>query len=200
MCYFPRGAYLIEWVSGQSKRSTQRMKRYNIQLICVILTWFAMACAHAQGDADVPLARDLAAESQAAQAKQMPVLVLFMSPRCPYCEQILKEFLLPMQHNPEYRAKVVMRQVVIDSDAKLLDFAGRTTTHAQFAVQNKIKLVPTIKLFDARGRELTEPLVGLLTPDFYGAYLDQAIDEALAKVRGGSSKLGTAFVARTSLR
>lgn len=200
MCYFPRGAYLIEWVSSQLKKSMQHMKKHGTQLICIILTWFAMTCAQAQGDADVPVAHDLAAESQAAQAKQMPVLVLFMSPQCPYCEQVLKEFLLPMQHNPEYRTKVVMRQVVIDSNARLLDFAGRTTTHAQFAAQNKIRLVPTIKLFDARGRELTEPLVGLLTPDFYGAYLDQAIDEALAKVRSGNSKLGTAFVARTSLR
>lgn len=172
------------------------MKQRSMKIFCVILTWFAMSWAHAQGDVDVPLAHDLAAESQAAQAKQIPVLVLFMSPHCPYCEQILKEFLLPMQHNPEYRAKVVMRQVVIDSDAKLLDFAGRTTTHAQFAAQNRIRLVPTIKLFDASGRELTEPLVGLLTPDFYGSYLDQAIDEALAKVRSGSSKLGASFVAR----
>jgi len=178
----------------------QHMKKHGMQLICVILTWFAMTCAQAQGDADVLVARDLAAESQVAQAKRMPVMVLFMSPQCPYCEQVLKEFLLPMQHNPGYRDKVVMRQIVIDSNAKLIDFAGHTTTHAQFAAQNKIKLVPTIKMFDARGRELTEPLVGLLTPDFYGSYLDQIIDEALAKVRNGSSsKLGTAFAIRTAL-
>lgn len=198
MSYFPRGAYLIEWVSNQLKKSMQHMKKYGMQLICIILTWFAMTCAQAQGNADVPLARDLAAESQAAQAKRIPVLVLFMSPQCPYCDQVLKEFLLPMQHNPEYRGKVVMRQIAIDSDARLVDFAGHTTTHARFAAQNKIKLVPTIKMFDARGRELTEPLVGLLTPDFYGSYLDQVIDDALAKVRDG--KTGKAFVARTALR
>lgn len=176
------------------------MKQHGMQIICVILTWFAMGWAQAQGDADVPVARDLATESQAAQVKQLPVLVLFMSPRCPYCDRVLKEFLLPMQHNPEYGTKVIMRQVVIDSDAKLLDFNGHATTHAQFAALNRIKLVPTIKMFDARGRELTEPLVGLLTPDFYGAYLDQIIDEAHAKVRsGGSSKSGTSFVAHSSL-
>jgi len=41
-----------------------------------------------------------------------------------------------------------------------------------------------------RAAELTEPLVGLSTPDFYGSYLDQAIEAALAKVRSGSSKQG----------
>ena len=174
------------------------MKQRNIQLIGVILTWFTISWAHAQGDADVPVTRDLASESQAAQARQMPVLVLFMSPHCPYCDRVLKEFLLPMQRNPEYGTKVVMRQVAIDSNARLLDFNGRATTHAQFAAQNRVKLVPTIKMFDARGRELTEPLVGLLTPDFYGSYLDQAIEEALAKVRSSGSKLGTAFVARAA--
>jgi len=174
------------------------MKQRNLQIIGIILTWFVMSWAHAQGDAGVPLAHDLAAELQMAQAKQLPVLVLFMSPQCPYCEQILKEFLLPMQLNPEYRSKVVMRQVEIGSNARLLDFNGRATTHAQFAAQNRVRLVPTIKMFDARGRELTEPLVGLSTPDFYGSYLDQAIEEALAKVRSSGSKLGTAFVARAA--
>jgi thioredoxin-related protein len=175
----------------------QRMKQ-SMQLIFGILTCFTLTWAQAQGDVDVPLAHDLAAESQAAQAKQLPVLVLFMSPKCPYCEQVLKEFLIPMQHNPEYGARVVMRQVAIDSNAKLLDFAGHATTHAQFSAHQKIKLVPTIKLFDVHGKELTDPIVGLLTPDFYGSYLDQAIGEALAKVRAtGSSNLGSTVVAHT---
>ena len=174
------------------------MKKRSLQAIAIILTWFTMAWTYAQGDADVPLARDLAAESQAAQAKQRPMLVLFMSPQCPYCDRVLKEFLIPMQHNAEYRNKVVMRMVVIDKNTALIDFAGHATTHAQFSAQNKIKLVPTVKLFDAHGRELADPIVGLLTPDFYGAYLDQAIDEALVKVRGGSSKFGTAILAHSA--
>jgi hypothetical protein len=76
-----------------------------------------------------------------------------------------------------------MRQVDIGSDDNLRDFSGATTTQATFAGRNKVQMVPTIKLFDAQGRELTQPLVGLSTPDFYGGYLDQAIDDALAKVR-----------------
>ena len=43
--------------------------------------------------------------------------------------------------------------------------------------------MPAIKFYDSWGNTLTEPLVGIVSPDFYGGSLDQRIDEALAKVR-----------------
>jgi thioredoxin-related protein len=172
------------------------MNKQGIQLVWAILAWFTVSWAHAQSDVEVPWARDLAVEAQASQAKRLPLLVLFTSPGCPYCERVMQEFLLPMQRNPEYRNKVVMRQVDIGSSMQLRDFGGLATTHAQFSAQHKIKLVPTIKLFDASGRELTQPIVGLLTPDFYGGYLDQAIDEALARLRSGVKS--AAVVARAA--
>jgi thioredoxin-related protein len=133
---------------------------------------------------------DFTAVGQAAQAKQVPILVLFMSPHCPYCDRVLREFLVPMQRNAEYRSKVLMRQIDIDSSARLRDFSGKMTTQREFARGNRIHLTPTIKLFDARGRELTSPIIGLLTPDFYGGVLDTAIDGALTKVRAGPDGTG----------
>ena len=57
------------------------------------------------------------------------------------------------------------------------------TTQAQFAMRYRVQMVPTVMLFDAQGNVLATPLVGLTTVDFYGGYLDQAIDEAVSKVR-----------------
>ena len=37
---------------------------------------------------------------------------------------------------------------------------------------------------NARGEALGKPLVGLMTPDFYGAYLEQAINDATKKLTG----------------
>jgi len=148
------------------------------------LAWIAVAGA-AAGSGELPYATDLTREAETSQLRQIPILILFTVPKCAYCERVRQEFLLPMQRNPEYAGKVIMRQVDMRSRDKLIDFTGRATTHAQFSRHHKIALTPTIKLFDAAGNSLTEPLVGLSTPDFYGAYLDRAIDEALAKIRGG---------------
>ena len=153
------------------------------RLSILILTWIVCACAQAQDRGQIPLVNDFTLEAKTAQAREVPILVMFGRRGCPFCDQVLKEFLQPMQRNAEYDAKVIMRQIDAGSSAKLRDFSGKLTSHARFAAENKIKLVPTIKLFNAEGKELTEPLVGLSTPDYYGGFLDQRIDEALAKVR-----------------
>lgn len=146
------------------------------------LAWITLAGAVAPSDS-IPYAADLAREAETCKLRQVPMLILFTTPNCAYCERVRQEFLLPLRRNPEYADKVVFRQVDLRSNSKLLDFSGNATTQARFAKLHKITLTPTIKLFDAAGNSLTEPLIGLSTPDFYGVYLDRAIDEALGKIR-----------------
>lgn len=154
-----------------------------IAALLFILTWFTAGGAPAQAEG-VPLARDLSDAAKGAREKNRVLLVMFGTPDCPYCRQVLNDFLIPMSRNADYQSKVVMHQVEIGSSQKLVDFAGRTTTHRQFSLQHRARLAPTILLFDADGRVLAEPLVGMITPDYYGAFLDRAIDEALEKIRG----------------
>jgi len=40
-----------------------------------------------------------------------------------------------------------------------------------------------VKFFDPQGHEVADPIVGLVTVDYYGGYLDQAIDTSIAKIR-----------------
>lgn len=148
-----------------------------------ILTWFIAAAGAATEDDAVPLARDLAADGRTMQDRHVPMLVMFSSPDCAYCRKLLDEFLLPMQRNQEYRDKVLMRRVEIGSSSALRDFSGKTTTQQRFAGLHKVRLVPTVVLMGSGGEVLSEPLVGLSSPDYYGAFLDQAIDESLAKLR-----------------
>ena len=154
-------------------------------LLAIILAWFMAAGAHAQDKVEIPLVRDFTLEATNARTKNVPILVMFSRHNCAFCAQVQQEFLLPMRRNPEYEAKVIMRQVDVGSSSPLRTFSGKATTHARFARDNRIKLTPTIKWFDPEGRGLTEPLIGLTTPDYYGGFLDQRIDEALARMRAG---------------
>lgn len=153
-----------------------------------ILTWLlailAWASAPAWAAGEVPPAYDLKKDAAAARAIDGAVLVVLVGQRCVYCERVLNEFLIPMSGNPDYRAKVVMRRLVVSDDSPIRDFDGRPTTPRKLARQYGFSLVPTVLLLDGKGRMLAKPVVGLTTVDYYGMYLDEAIDTALAKIRG----------------
>jgi len=128
-------------------------------------------------------ATDLARSARDGAAAGRAVLVLFSEKDCVWCERTRREFLLPMQRNAGYREKLVFLQVNVDSDAKLTDFQGKPTTHAAVSRQHRIKQMPTVMLFGAGGESLAEPLVGFTGSDYYGYYLDQRVDTAVAKIR-----------------
>ena len=148
-----------------------------------ILACLAALFVAAPASAQMVEARDLAADARLAAEHKIPLLVLFSEAGCPYCERARLEFLLPMQRNPEYQTKVMMREVGIDSTAVLVDFAGNRTTQAEFARRQRVTMMPTVMLLGPRGEALAEPLVGFRGADYYGYFLDQRIDAALAQLR-----------------
>ena len=153
---------------------------FNLIVALTLYTGSGYAIAgSSEGLADV---QDFRIEAKESKQKQVPILVLFMSSYCPYCEVALHDFLLPMHRNPEYDNKVILRQLDINSKEKLIDFQGKITTPIGFANASKIWAVPTVMLFDSEGHELTN-IAGLLTVDFYRAYLDTAISESQEKMR-----------------
>lgn len=151
-------------------------------LLAAIVAWGALT---ARADEGVPYARDLARDAEIAREHHTALLVVFVGKQCSYCETVLNDFLIPMSRNPEYRSKVLMRRVTTTGSSSLKDFSGKEVTQHEFADENGVYLVPTVILFDDMGNVLTKPLVGLTTVDYYGMFLDRAIDQALSKVREG---------------
>jgi thioredoxin-related protein len=129
---------------------------------------------HAGG---ISTAKDLSSDAKEALPKQVPILVLFKGKSCPFCDTVLKDFLLPMQRDPQYNDKVIMRQIDTASKDKLIDFDGNLTTQNAFSRKNKVWGVPVVMLFDSQGHVLTT-ITGLLIVDFYRAYLDNAISDS----------------------
>jgi thioredoxin-related protein len=150
----------------------------------LILAWGLALPGAASAASGLTHAKSFQADARLATQRQVPVLVLFTSPGCHYCERVKREYLAPMHKDPAYRNKVIIREVTVGATTPLTGFDGTPTTEGAFAATHKVFMVPTVKVLDTRGNDASEAIVGLLTPDYYFSYLEAAIDEGLSKVRG----------------
>ncbi|MBI4985144.1 MAG: thioredoxin family protein [Rhodocyclales bacterium] len=146
-----------------------------------ILAWL-LALPAVAAAADLALAASFAADAAAARNANIPILVFFSRADCPWCKIARRDYLQPLAQDPAAASRVLIREVVLRDARPLADFDGRSTTHADFAQARAVRMVPTLEFLDAKGRRLADPIVGV-GADFYGAIIERAIDESLAKLR-----------------
>lgn len=140
--------------------------------LCLTLT---PALAQKPADA-LTEARDLAAEARQAAARGVPLVVLYSRDDCSWCAKVRREHLGPLARDP--KAPAVVREVHIDRATPLLDFGGRRTTGTDFSRQMQARFAPTVMFHGPDGAQLSESIVGYRLADFYGAYLERAIEES----------------------
>jgi len=133
--------------------------------------------------AGIPLARDLMLAGRQAERACVSLLLEFAADDCDYCTLLEVEVLNPTLLNRDYDQRVLMRKLVLDRGIKLRDFSGKSITASDLASQYKVFVTPTLLFVDGKGRELAERMVGVTTLEFYGGYLDQALDTAQEKLR-----------------
>lgn len=134
--------------------------------------------------AELPPAADLRSEAEQAFRQGGPLIILFSRDDCKYCTTVKRDYLKPLVSHPRHHDRVVVRQINQDSSAALIDFRGEATTHARFADGEKIKLFPVVAFYGPDGKRLAAPIVGTRLPDFYQSYLDDAIEQSVAALRG----------------
>jgi thioredoxin-related protein len=150
----------------------------------LILAWGLTLPGAASAADGLIQAKNFQADARTAAKRKVPILVVFTSPTCPYCERVKREFLVPMHKDPAYRTRAIIREVTVGTTTPLTGFDGTPTTQGAFATAHKVFMVPTVMVFDTHGATASETIVGLLTPDYYFGYLEAAIDEGVRKVRG----------------
>ncbi len=148
---------------------------------CLIVACTTLVTAPAT--AQLIAADDLAATAAEARARRVPVLVAFMQQSCPYCAVARRDYLTVLQNDPRWKNRVLIREIETDRSLALRDFSGAATTHREFARAQEVRQVPTIIAFDADGRRVSPPIIGLLGDDFYRLYLEQAIEAGLTKMQ-----------------
>lgn len=125
---------------------------------------------------------DLRHEARVASENKLVLLIEFSASDCPYCFELEEDFLLPMQRNAGYGKKVLIRSVSIDDYETIIDFDGRSISTYEFALRYDVMVTPTMVFLDSRGRQLSEKLVGIWSKDYFGAFIDERIDEARQKL------------------
>lgn len=143
----------------------------------------AAAAADAPLRSELTLAQNLHADAEDANARRVPLLLVFTTRNCPYCARARRQYLGPISTEPAYRGKVIVREIDAGSSAALTDFTGHPASHAALARGYKVTRVPTLIVVDGEGKVLADPVIGLLGSDFYGAYIDNAIDQGIANLR-----------------
>lgn len=125
---------------------------------------------------------DLRQEAQIASDRNLVLVIEFSSEYCGYCRKLEELFLMPMQRNAEYNAKVLIRTVSLDAFETLVDFDGRSMSTSDFASRYDVSMTPTLLFLNSEGVEMSEKLVGIWSEDFYGGFIDNRIDEARARL------------------
>lgn len=151
--------------------------------LILILTLFNSVFA-ANGDNNrVVEENDFSQLAATLEEKRLPLVLMFSSEYCAYCVRVENDFLIPMQISGDYTRRAVIRKVKIDYGNTIRDFDGNEVDADEFAARYAISVTPTVLFLDAHGRQLAPRRVGLMTPDFYGGYLDESIDTALDMLR-----------------
>ncbi len=156
------------------------MRNFLIGLISLLL----VSTAHA---AEVELTDlvDFKADSVEAKNKHLPILLMFSASYCGFCTIIKEEFLKPMKISGDYTNKVIVRVLELDSGDDVIDIDGKKIDPEDLAQRYNIQLTPTLIFVDPQGNELVQKMVGVTTVDFYGGYLDDAINNSLLQLRNG---------------
>ena len=132
---------------------------------------------HADGN-NFPQPADFSLTRHDARVKNIPIMVLFSSVHCDYCNFIKEEFLNPMIKSGDYLDKVVIKVVEDDEGDEVVDFNKEIIGSGDFSDRYKIIFTPTIVFINSDGVEVTERIVGLGNVEYFGGFLDEAIDNA----------------------
>lgn len=154
--------------------------------LCAALLLAGLSIGPTQAGA-VRIASDLQQDASTSRQANLPILLIYTAKYCHYCDEVKAGVFNPIAADPAYRERLVLREVRIDSNRRLVGFKGNVTSHRSFATDRGITIVPTLEFLDSAGLQVSRPLIGVSIPDYYGAYVDSGIEQAIRKLRAQRS-------------
>jgi thioredoxin-related protein len=127
----------------------------------------------------LPSSKSLQNDIAAALKTSKPLVVFVSLDNCPFCKIARENYLIPLV--TEQAIAVV--QVNINHATAIEDALGKPTTHAQLIRNWSINAAPTVLFLGKDGLEIAPRLIGGATSDFYGAYLQERVDQAIKSIK-----------------
>lgn len=150
-------------------------------LLLLTTTLFADDAEHASLAA-ITTATDLHADGKTASTETKVILLLVSQEHCSFCVQIKRDVIGPMLRGGDYKETLLIRELILDSASTIIDFKGTQRDTHSIADDYKVSVTPTLLFLDPEGKELSEQMVGIQTPDMYYYYVDQSVQEAIKAI------------------
>lgn len=131
-------------------------------------------------DKEVKFMRDLQADLALAKTQRKPLLILYSQVNCGFCHNVRSQHLKHLALDA--KAPVIVREVMSGAGHSIGKDPNKDSADA-FYKRMGITFFPTVVLYDHALKPLADPLLGSDTSGFYGAYLDAAIEQAVAAVK-----------------
>lgn len=176
-------------------RSTHITSTTTTLLILIMqLTWLH-GHAHADDygddddeDSDLPYVEiktsvDFSELGEQAEDSGKLIMLQISASYCGYCELLEEEIIKPMLRSGDYTETLLIRKIELDSYYTITDFDGGQTTADELATSYDIMVTPTLLFLDGDGDEVVQRIIGINSIDFFGGYVDQAIEQGLHHVR-----------------
>ncbi len=132
----------------------------------------------------IPPLTNLAADLDAVRTTGRPLLLIFSAEHCFYCERLKESIIKPMLRSGDYDDRVIIRLIELDGYETITGADGNAIEPPELARRHDVRVTPTVLLLGAEGEELAPRQLGINNEDYYGAYLDDAIAQAIDKLRG----------------
>ncbi len=152
-------------------------------LISIFITGLSSAAHTGSLKHQIMQTMDLTQIAATANRTKRPIVLLMSQADCPFCVMIKQDILNPMVLSGDYADRIIMRELMIDSDIEPRGFDGYELDAAIIAGDYAITVTPTLLFLGPDGNELTKRIVGINTPELFSFYVDQAIDEAVNKLK-----------------
>ncbi len=152
-------------------------------LFCLGIYYSSFILSAPTSRPQLPQVSDLRVVAQQAKVQKLPILLMFGTDECPFCQLLREDFLIPMIISGDYTDKIILREIHISARENIIDFSGHSIPVSRFAQHHHVSLFPTMVFIDSSGQALVKPIVGITTPSLFGGTLDEQIDRALEKLR-----------------
>lgn len=147
------------------------MSRWLVGLSGLFIGLMLINAAYAKADDTFPMLTD----TDSLPPDRVLILVAEIE-NCSYCLRVKNEFLLPLTKDPKWEPLFSVRRLDLNSPQIVNNFARQSISQKALGITLGADFSPTLMFLNpVTGQRIGEDIIGLVTPDFYGFYLQQQI-------------------------